>query len=257
MDFEDPRESKTLCPLDGHRLGPEEASCFNYDCTGRSLDKYYMLHGHRCYCEVRRWEIEQWHKKRVESARKYKKMEASQQIASEISIDDFYAYCDDIDKEMIATKQKYVPDMSINPYHAEDERCLVYLFSGDKLVDTGIVTNPFSFLSTRFDKIMDPDFDAAINICAVPASIAEAVNVRVRLIRNMDVTSILHHDNPVYIKSRGIAKYVDAAYGWDWLDFDRMRKRHLEMTEISNFGNVIYLKPELDQIIRREYKTDK
>lgn len=36
-----------------------------------------------------------------------------------------------------------------------------------------------------------------------------------------------------------------------------MRKRHLEMTEISNFGNVIYLKPELDQIIRREYKTDK
>ena len=31
MDFEDPRESKTLCPLDGHRLGPEEASCFNYD----------------------------------------------------------------------------------------------------------------------------------------------------------------------------------------------------------------------------------
>ena len=56
---------------------------------------------------------------------------------------------------------------------------------------------------------MDTDFDAAINICAVPASIAEAVNVRVRLIRNMDVTSILHHDNPVYIKSRGIAKYVD------------------------------------------------
>lgn len=61
MDFDDPRETTKCCPIDGHR----------------------------CYCEVRRWEIEQWHKKRVESARKYKKMEASQQIASEISIDDF------------------------------------------------------------------------------------------------------------------------------------------------------------------------
>ena len=31
----------------------------------------------------------------------------------------------------------------------------------------------------------------------------------------------------------------------------------LEALSISNFGNVIYLKSELDQIIRREYKTDK
>lgn len=251
MDYYDPREIDKYCPLDGHKLTSSDYSlCFSMDCSEKSTDKYYLLYGHECYCEVRRIEIEDWYARKLDKEKKYKKMRKSHLLASEISIDDFYAYCDDIDNEMVATRQKYNSSMSINPYHSADEIALIYLFSGDKLVDTGLAINPFAFLSARFDKITDPEYDASINICSVPISIADAVNVRVRLIRNMDVSAILHNDNPVYIKNREIAKYVDAAYGWTWLDFERMRKRHLEMTEISNFGNVIYLKPELDQIIK-------
>jgi len=37
------------------------------------------------------------------------------------------------------------------------------------------------------------------------------------------------------------------------MSFKRVRDKHLEMTEIVNFDNIIYIKQELDEIVRREY----
>ena len=49
-----------------------------------------------------------------------------------------------------------------------------------------------------------------------------------------------------------MGKYIEAAYGWDWLEFKKIRARHLKMTEIFSGGKAIYIKQELDEIIRRE-----
>lgn len=246
-------DRKKHCPLDGHEIIPDEIKCLDFDCTSCSNDKYYMLHGHKCYCKMDEIRIEQWYQKRTETERRYKKLVQSHQLASQISVDEFYEYCDAIDDEMWINKQKYAPNMSIDFYHAEDEKCLVYLYDGGKLVDTGIAANPFTFVGTRFEQFSNPKQNVEISICSIPENIAEAVNVRIRLIRDMDVTSILHHDNPVYIKKTGIIKYLEAVYGLGKTDFNKIKKKHLELTEISNHGNVIYLKSEIDQIIRREY----
>lgn len=72
------------------------------------------------------------------------------------------------------------------------------------------------------------------------------------MIHNMDVKSLIHYNNPVYVQSTAIGKYIDAMYGWDWVSFKKAMARHLEMTEIVNYGNIIYIKQELDEIIRRE-----
>ena len=67
-----------------------------------------------------------------------------------------------------------------------------------------------------------------------------------------DVKNILHADNPVYLKRRDVGKYIDAAYGWEWMDFQKLRNQYLTMTEIVNFDNIIYIKQELDEIVRRD-----
>lgn len=82
----------------------------------------------------------------------------------------------------------------------------------------------------------------------------EAIIVCLRIKYHMDVNYILHHDNPVYIKASGIEKYMAAAYGLKPFHIKKMLKKNIEITAINNFGNIIYIKQELDEIIRKESK---
>lgn len=256
--YDDRNFEPKICPLTGEKVWPENSwICCRSDCTQVTENQGYYLYGRIYHCKFERQNIVEWHEQQEKAAEMYKRLSASLENARKIDIDEFYSYCDSLDAEMIGSRQKYGQDMMINPYHDSDEKCLVYIFESDEVVEISTVDNPFSYISARFDRLQDESRNCAINICAVPAYMAEAVNVRLHLQRNMDVKAILHNDNPVYIKARNIGKYIDAAYGWKWLDFKRVRDQHLEMTEIVNYDNIIYIKQELDEIVRREYSEKK
>ncbi len=242
-------ESK-ICPLSGEEIGPEcyFPECRFNNCSNVSKSTAYYIYGHIYHCDYEKRVIEDWHERQMKAAELYKRMNLSLETARTINIDDFFSYCDSLDKEMVNNRQTYNRDMMINPYHDPDEKCLIYIFENDEINEISVVDNPFVFLGSRFDRIKN----GSLSICAVPAYMAEAINVRLHLQYKMDVKAILHNDNPVYIKARNIAKYVEAAYGWDWLSFKRVRDRHLEMTEIVNYENIIYIKQELDEIVRQE-----
>ena len=245
-------ESK-ICPLNGDNVcGDSCYECIYEDCRNVRKDVRYYLYGHTYRCQKERKEIERWHEKRVEAAKTYKRLNQSLETARKINVGEFFAYCDSLDEEMTKNRQLYNKDMVINPYHDADEKCLIYLFENDEVVEISTVDNPFTYLSTRFDRLRDETKKFAVSCCAVPEYMSEAINVRQHLQYKMDVKAVLHNDNPVYIKARNVAKYIDAAYGWDWLSFKKVRDQHLEMTEIVNFENIIYIKQELDEIICRE-----
>ena len=245
-------ESK-ICPLTGDEVcGDSSYACINSDCRNVQNNVRYYLHGHTYRCQRERQEIEDWHEKRVKAAETYKRLNQSLETARRINVDEFFADCDSLDEEMTKSRQPYNKDMVLTPYHDPDEKCLMYLFEDDEVVEISTVDNPFTYLSTRFDRLRDETKRFEVSCCAVPAYMSEAVNVRQHLLHKMDVKAVLHNDNPVYIKARNIGKYIDAAYGWDWLSFKKVRDQHLEMTEIVNYDNIIYIKQELDEIIRRE-----
>jgi hypothetical protein len=247
------------CPLTGERIlgGDSPNECIYEDCSAVKEDVKYLLYGHAYRCKLEKRSIEVWHEKREKAAALYKRLNQSLTVAQTIDVDKFFAYCDSLDKEMIETRQEYCRDMILNPYHEPDEKCLIYLFEDDRIVEILLGDNPYSLLSNRYDWLTDPSRKIAVNCCSVPTSVADAINVRVHLNHGMDVKAILHADNPVYIKARSIGKYVDAVYGWEWLTWKRVRDRHLELKEIVNYDNILYIKPQLDEIIRREYPPQK
>ncbi len=247
-----------ICPLTKEELDPIcDWDCLYADC--RYVDEHsgYYLYGRTYRCSKERKEIIAWHESRVKAAQTYKRLKGSLEAARKINVDEFFDYCNTLDEEMLNGRQRYDRDMVINPYHAQDEKCLIYMFENDEVYEISTAKNPFSFLAARFDKISDETKNCGFSICSVPEYMAEAINVRLHLVRNMDVATILHNDNPVYIKARHIGKYIESAYGWDWLSFKRVRDKHLELTEIVNYDNILYIKQELDEIIMREYPRDK
>ena len=254
-DDDDYRMKPKICPLTGGRVIPEhhEWDCLVYDCSDVDPEKWSILHGHRYRCEAERVQIEKWHEGRLKAAETYKRLSNSLESSRKINIDEFYEYCNNLDKEMIESRQQYSENMVVNPYHEPGDKCLIYMFEDDEVVEISVVENLFSYLGTRFDRLRSETVKCEMSSCAVPGYMAEAINVRLHLEHKMDVKSILHNDNPVYIKARNMGKYIEAAYGWDWLEFKKVRDRHLEMTEIVNYDNIIYIKQELDEIIRREY----
>ena len=256
--YDDSRIEPKTCPLTGEKVWLENNYiCFQSDCSQVSKTQGYYLYGRTYRCKWERHNVVEWHDRQEKAAEVYKRLNQSLETARKIDIDEFYAYCDSLDTEMISGRQRIGRDMMINPYHDSEEKCLIYLFENDEVVEISTVENPFSYISARFEKLQDESRNCAINICAVPAYMAEAINVRLHLQHNMDVKAILHTDNPVYIKARNIGKYIDAAYGWNWLSFKRVRDKHLEMTEIVNYDNIIYIKQELDEIVRREYPKER
>ena len=90
----------------------------------------------------------------------------------------------------------------------------------------------------------------SLSSCAVSDYIADAVVVNLRMKHNLDIKNVLHDDNPVYVKKRTMARYIDATYGWDWVTFEKARKRYGELTAIVNFDNVVYVKQELDEVVK-------
>ena len=53
-----------------------------------------------------------------------------------------------------------------------------------------------------------------------------------------------------------MARYIDATYGWDWVTFEKARKRYGELTAIVNFDNVVYVKQELDEVIEKKMSAE-
>lgn len=250
-------DGEGYCPLTLSRITSVSSyACAVNDCSHISKDKWNILYGCKYHCEKEKEDIERMHEKREKDKRLRQEINDSFDITRGLDHDKFHEICDEIDKEMIEKRQEYNRDMQICPYHEDDEKILMYLFEDDKPAEISIVTNIFTYMAQRYVKLLDRGVKWAISYIAIPEYIADAINVNLHLRYKMNVASILHKDNPVYIKHRDVTKYFETVYGMDWHQFNKLKKEHLEITEITNYDNIIYLKKELDDIVCNEAKRD-
>lgn len=243
------------CPLTKAPINPAQNYswlCLEIDCDKVKHERWGLLYGQKYRCEVERMKIESFHKRQLKAAEEYRRLNNSLGVARSINLDRFFTFCDELDRIMIQNRQKYSKEMIICPYLDHEKKFLVYRFENDKAVEITYTRNILKCLGTRFEKLND-QIDA-VSYFSVPCCMAEAILVCLYIKHNLDAKYILHHDNPVYIKKSGLKKYVDAVYGLTRFDLEKLLAEHLEITEINNHQTIIYIKQELDEIIRREYK---
>lgn len=248
---DDGNDKMDICPLTGG-IKPPENECIYYDCKNVNPEKLSFLYGYKYRCKLEKKQIERWHEKLVKAEETYRKLNDSLEQSRSINIDKFYAYCNELDKKMIENRQVYSFDMLLCPYHDPNDRFLVYLFEDDEVTEISVTDNIMAYMGKRYTWLKNDKVKCEMSCSTIPALLSEAINVRMHLNHKMDVKAILHIDNPVYIKDSGLNKYIDAAYGLTWHEFKKIKDKHLEITEIVNYDKIIYVKQELDVIIRRE-----
>lgn len=250
----DYEETPKICPLTGKTVNdPTLHDCYRYKCNSVKHDLFFDYKGYIFRCNKEYQSILRQINKILDAEKMQKIWNDSIEIARMIDINAFYSYCATIDKYLILYKQRYDENMSLCPYLPSDKKFIFYLFENDKVVDINVGSNMFSYFnSQRLILLKDEHSQYYVGYCSVPSYLADAILVKQRLLYNMDVKIALKNDNPVYIKSQYIRGFMCDVYGLDGEVFRQLRKKHLEMTEIANFNNVIYLKQEIDEIIRHE-----
>ena len=249
----------SLCPLTGeildwHSFGYYK--CLQLDCSQVDKLDWKQIYGHAYRCEVEKDEIidnlkkqQEWEEER---AKRKAAMDAifkgSLENARTIDYTQFIVYCDAVDQRINETIQSYNREIRVDIFRDPEDTHLVYIYRNDEVVDVSITKNICLHVGKWFEKIKGDRW--SLSCCAVSDYIADAVVVNLRMKHNLDIKNVLHDDNPVYVKKRTMARYIDATYGWDWVTFEKARKRYGELTAIVNFDNVVYVKQELDEVVK-------
>lgn len=244
-----------ICPLTG--IEAQGWVCNNVDCSNVSgKEEYDIVHGIPCYCaeDVRRaneeYEIYQGKEQQRKIANE--KMLISLQNARHIDYDKFDDYCKELDKSLMANNLKFDKNLSIKPFVDKDEHRVMYLMNNGVVEDISITSNILTTLNKWKTKLSDPVTDYSFSMQSIPSSLVEIIQINLYLRHNIDVARVLKYDNPIYLNKKSLGKYIDAVYGWNWHTFKKARAMHLEMTEIVNGDNLIFIKQEIDEIVRRQ-----
>lgn len=242
-----------ICPITGELGKYSECDC--YDCSKVRPDITETLYGQTYHCKAERDIIQRNYEseleRRLERLKAYQRRLSSLEAARTIDLNDFFSFCDSIDRYLHLNKQIYSRGMTFKPYRESDEIFLVYWLEKDEVEEICTTENLFQNISNHFTKLREnPDY--SVGYRRIPMYVAEAVKVNLCLRYRIDTKSMIHYENPVYIKARNLAKYLESAYGMSWHDFNKIRKNSLGLTEIANFDNVILIKQEIDDLIKKE-----
>lgn len=242
---------KKVCPLTGER--PTNWECQLSDCAGVSSQNVDILHGRRFHigCEKeKRWIEREYDRNQLVMTRR-DAMIHSLEVARAIgNLDNFFDFCNHFDAKMIERRQSYW-DFCIRPCLLPDHKHIIYLFEEEKITGIFPTDNIFNFFGSRVEQIKKPG--VGISVGSVPFDLSDAIIVRLRLCHKLNAEQVLYFDNPIYVKSKSLNEFVNSVYGIPHYVLKKMLDNHLELTEIISKGQIIYLRPEIDQMIRREY----
>lgn len=239
-----------ICPLT-HQ--PITNGVYLYaDCNSVTGKELGFLYGRPYRCALEKENIEKWHTDRLKEAERRVRIESSLKVAQQLSLNEFFSYCDQLDEKMLADRQKYNRTMTIMPYLEADERCLIYVFQSDKVIRISSVKNLCSFVASIYNDLCDTEKKLAISYYPVEEGMSEAIVVRQYLQHGLDVRGVLHATNPVYINKSQLKTLADKVYGIDWRRLKVLLKNNFDLTEIENYGDTIYIKQEIGRILRLE-----
>ncbi len=258
----DKYESETLvnyykiCPMTGDRA---YYNCECYDCSNVKEDDWHQLSdgafsvSYRCGHEHEEaLRLINAHVKKIESKNNaYIRLKKSLAESKNMNPDKFFAYCKEVDDYLLKNAQSYGDDMVIYPYVESGYSFLMYCLKDGVPVEIHVAERLLNVLSKYFTQMMENP-KCQFSYAIIPSELKELVVVNLYLKYNFEIRTQLTYENPIYLKSGHVKSYMEVNYGMTTRDFKRLLSRHPEITEITNFNNIIYLKHEIDEIIRRE-----
>lgn len=178
--------------------------------------------------------------------------------ARKIEADDFFSYCDQLNEKLLESRLEYNPEMTIPVFPGEGKKFIVYVIEENTVKEISLTKNLPQFFGQRLNCFLKNAHGFSISFDYVPELIAETVRIRLCLQHRISdgLAVAIHTDSPVYVSKNRLKEYIEAAYGIEWRIAKSLIKRHYELTEINLFDFTLYIKQELDQIIRLEAASE-
>ncbi len=156
--------------------------------------------------------------------------------------------------KMILRTARPIRELTLNPYLEDGESFIVYFIKDGAPYKIQMVHDLCGAVSKSLKDLYEDPGCMVGYVRIFDNEYGITLLIALRIMHKLDVSKMLSLDDPVYVSSTAIKRYLDASYGITWRDFKKILEKHLEITEIENGGNTIYLKPELDEIIRRDMR---
>lgn len=240
--------SLEICPLTHQSI--TNGFCLYADCNSVTGEALGFLYGRPYRCALEKENIEKWHTDHLKEAERRVKIENSLKVAQQLNLNDFFSYCDQLAEKMFADRQEYNRTMTIMPYLEAGERFLIYVFRSEAVVRITSVKNLCSFVASIYNDLCITEENLAISYYPVKESMSEAIVVRQYLQHGFDVRGVLHATNPIYINKSQLKALADKVYGIGWRRLKVLLKNNFDLTEIENYDDTIYIKQEIDRILR-------
>ena len=243
--------SRVICPFSGQDVDDTYSYvCMYCDCSNVKADKFYELEGKKYRCPAEKRLIEMGIESRERKHNLRERLTNSYESSLGINVGEFEAGCNELNEYLVKNCAPY-EDLVVKPYRCEDEVHIVYSYENGELKHIAKTENLMNMLAKYMNEAQKNNSEWSASYVLVNNQFADAIVVNLYMRYDFDVVRVLDKDNPIYIKNKDVYKYLETIYGLNHHDFKKILKNNLWMTSILNYNSVIYIKQELDQVIRR------
>ena len=248
--------NEVFCPLTGKKItGEDDIICWYADCRNVDPEKESATGDSRYGCPSKLSQIERITNRLMKKS----EQRLRYQNGHDASVVYDYTYildkCAEYHKHMLENKMNY-KDMIIKPYRDTNEKHIILSFEEDKVTKVVKTENIFQALHTLYHVFEDKSL-WNVSIERVDTEFADILQVYLCIQYGLNAVPFLKIENPLYIRNKDVYKYADIVYGLTPHQFKKILANNLWITEITNCGNIIYIKQELDKAIRQEAKIKK
>lgn len=238
---------KVICPLDNNDITDMYPYCCMYeDCSWVKKDKYYELNGKKYRCPLERSRIEEYEFERNKLIYKRKKYIEAYEKANIITYSELSSICAKYKTQIEEDIMDY-KNLIVNPYLEENEKFVVFKHSEGNIIGASATET----LLLKLYNIFKEAPDISVSIIKVNKEIADSLIIYFGLSYKFDIIRQIKLSDPVFLKKTEIYKYANNVFGLSYPTIRKLINENIWITEFSNFGNIIYLKDEINQIIER------
>ena len=233
--------SNIFCELEQKEISIFDAP-FNYNCIAEC--KYWND------CE----EIFSARKAREELKKRIATYRASVEAGKQIDLEEMYSSCNKLDSVIKENRKDYDINLLLNTHVEDGKAFIVYIFDEDKVCKVGYSRNLVQYTGKELKSFTGKRFGLGYE--AVPEETIDYVVPTLLLKNKLSLWGIIRPNNPIYITFGQLKKAAREVYG---IDLRRLKKildlQVIEITEFDTGEDLIFIKPEIDDIIRDTVKA--
>lgn len=179
--------------------------------------------------------------------------ENSVNVAKTIDLDDLHKLCRKIDTEIMNAVEEYKPGLLVDALPEEGQSFVVYCFNGENVFKIGYTKHPMNYVETVAREFNGKKLKLGFG--TIQDELISQVIPTLMIKNVIPVKNTVGPTNPVYITDGQLRRAAREVYGIGVWGLKKVFANHLEITEIRSGDTMVYLKAEMDFIIRNDYRS--